>query len=203
MHRVLGYGRRAWLVEAADGPSALGLYRAVLDSDLPVREAVPAARTVLVRFADEAACAAARAGLEALEPVAGQAIAADTVVIPVTYDGADLDDIAHLTGLTRRAVIDRHTGADYEVGFLGFAPGFGYLLGLDPRLHVPRLNSPRTSVPAGSVAVAGPYAAVYPTASPGGWRLLGHTMTTVFDVERDPPALLAPGTRVRFVEALP
>ncbi len=197
---VVAYGRAALLVEADDGPSALGLYRAVLDSGLPVVEAVPAARTVLLRFADEAVCAANRAAVGRLVPLSVEDVDAAEVEIPVVYDGEDIADVARMSGLTPREVVELHAGGTYEVGFVGFAPGFGYLTGLDARLHVPRLDSPRTSVPAGSVAIAGPYAAVYPSASPGGWRLLGRTSTAVFDVDRDPPALLRPGFRVRFVE---
>ena len=118
--------------------------------------------------------------------------------IPVVYDGPDLDEVADHTGLSRDQVIERHAAAEYLVGWLGFSPGFGYLTGLDPSLRVPRRDSPRTSVPAGSVAIAGPYAAVYPSASPGGWRLLGRTAARLWDADRDPPAVLAPGGRVRF-----
>ncbi|GAA4219985.1 KipI family sensor histidine kinase inhibitor [Streptosporangium album] len=121
-----------------------------------------------------------------------------TVTVPVVYDGADLDDVAALSGLSAREVVERHTGRDLVVGWLGFAPGFAYLIGLDPVLHVPRLSTPRTAVPAGAVAIAGPYSAVYPSASPGGWRLLGRSLLAVWDVAADPPAVLTPGTRVRF-----
>ena len=106
--------------------------------------------------------------------------------------------MAALTGLSQAEVIARHQAAEYRVGWLGFAPGFGYITGLDPALAVPRLDSPRLSVPAGSVAIAGGLAAVYPAASPGGWRLLGRTAAVMWDPGRDPPALLAPGQRVRF-----
>jgi KipI family sensor histidine kinase inhibitor len=122
----------------------------------------------------------------------------ETVVIPVTYDGRDLESVAALSGMTVDEVIARHTGSDFVVGWLGFAPGFAYLTGLDPALHLPRMEVPRTSVSPGSVAIAGPYSAVYPSPSPGGWRLLGHTDLRVWDVTADPPALLPPGTRVRF-----
>jgi KipI family sensor histidine kinase inhibitor len=118
--------------------------------------------------------------------------------VPVVYDGADLDEVAELTGLSRAEVVERHAGAEYVVAYLGFSPGFGYLAGLDERLHVPRRDSPRTTVPAGSVAIAGPYAAVYPSSSPGGWRLLGRTDLRLWDPGREPPSLLQPGTRVRF-----
>ncbi|MEU7853105.1 allophanate hydrolase subunit 1 [Nonomuraea sp. NPDC049141] len=127
--------------------------------------------------------------------------AGQAVVIPVVYDGEDLDSVAGLAGIPVDEVIARHTGRELVVGWLGFAPGFAYLTGLDPVLHLPRLATPRTSVPAGSVAIAGPYSAIYPTASPGGWRLLGRTSTRIWDVDADPPSLFRPGTRVRFEPA--
>lgn len=125
----------------------------------------------------------------------------EAVVIPVVYDGEDLESVAELAGIPVDDVIARHTGRELVVGWLGFAPGFAYLTGLDPVLHLPRLATPRTSVPAGSVAIAGPYSAIYPTASPGGWRLLGRTSTRIWDVDADPPSLFRPGTRVRFEPA--
>ncbi|GLX94616.1 carboxyltransferase domain-containing protein [Herbidospora sp. NBRC 101105] len=123
----------------------------------------------------------------------------ETVEIPVVYDGADLADVAALAGISADEVIARHTASEFVAGWLGFAPGFAYLVGLDPTLHVSRLDRPRTAVPAGAVAIAGAYSAVYPAASPGGWRLLGHTTLSVWDVTSDSPALLTPGTRVRMV----
>ena len=95
-------------------------------------------------------------------------------------------------------MVARHTGALYTVAFGGFMPGFAYLVGLDPLLRVPRLDSPRERVPAGSVAIADEFSAVYPAATPGGWRLLGRCDVELFDVDRETPALLQPGTRVRF-----
>jgi biotin-dependent carboxylase-like uncharacterized protein len=131
--------------------------------------------------------------------VADELGGADRVAeIPVVYDGPDLAEVAAETGLSPEEVIERHAAGEYLVGWLGFSPGFGYLTGLDPALHVPRRSTPRTSVPAGSVAIAGPLAAVYPAASPGGWRLLGRTTARLWDEHRDPPAALAPGQRVRF-----
>lgn len=181
---------------------------ALLRADRPagVVEIVPGPETVLVvapgaeptRLRDRLAALLATAA----EPVPpGGAEAAETVVVPVVYDGADLADVARESGLSESEVVARHAGRELVVGWLGFAPGFAYLTGLDPVLHLPRLATPRTSVPAGSVAIAGPYSAVYPSASPGGWRLLGRTTLRVWDVEADPPARLRPGTRVRFEPA--
>jgi KipI family sensor histidine kinase inhibitor len=92
-------------------------------------------------------------------------------------------------------------GLTFTVAFCGFTPGFAYLVGLPERYQLPRLDSPRPKVPAGSVAVAGPYAGVYPRSSPGGWQLLGQTEVTMFDPTQAEPALLTPGTRVRFTDA--
>jgi biotin-dependent carboxylase-like uncharacterized protein len=128
------------------------------------------------------------------------------LVIPTIYDGPDLAEVAAVTGLSDIEVIARHAAVRYRVGWLGFSPGFGYLTGLDPALAaVPRRASPRVSVPAGSVAIAGGLAAVYPATSPGGWRLIGRTNRALWDLDRDPPALLAPGRHVRFriVDRLP
>ncbi len=115
------------------------------------------------------------------------------------YDGPDLDDVARLSGMSRREIIDAHTSREHPAYFLGFMPGFAYCGGLDPRIIAPRLPSPRTRVPAGSVAVVDGQTAVYPATSPGGWRLIGTTDVVAFDAHRDPPALIRPGDRVRFV----
>ncbi|MEU7989880.1 allophanate hydrolase subunit 1 [Streptosporangium canum] len=177
---------------------------ALLRADRPagVVEIVPGPETVLVT-----APGADLSGLRSLlshllgtarDLGAGASMAERSVTVPVVYDGADLDDVAALSGLSAEEVVERHTRRELVVGWLGFAPGFAYLTGLDPALHVPRLPTPRTAVPAGAVAIAGPYSAVYPSASPGGWRLLGHSLMAVWDVTADPPAVLTPGTRVRF-----
>ncbi|MGA9853848.1 MAG: 5-oxoprolinase subunit PxpB [Gammaproteobacteria bacterium] len=118
--------------------------------------------------------------------------------IAVTYNGEDLSDVAKITGLDIDEVIRRHSSVTYTVAFLGFAPGFPYLTGLDAKLQVPRLRSPRTQVPAGSVAIAGEFSGIYPRNTPGGWRLLGRTDTVLFDPDRASPALLAPGDKVHF-----
>lgn len=114
-------------------------------------------------------------------------------------DGPDLPLLARELGLREAEVVARHAGTLYTVGLVGFSPGFGYLLGLPRELERPRLASPRPRVPAGSVAIAGPFSAVYPRATPGGWRLLGRTEATLFDPAAVPPARLAAGDRVRFV----
>ncbi|SEG42194.1 sensor histidine kinase inhibitor, KipI family [Nonomuraea solani] len=169
-----------------------------------VVEIVPGPDTVLV-VAPGVDRARLRARLEAFvaeeRGKSGGAAEGPVVTIPVVYDGADLDSVAELAGIPAGEVVARHTGRELVVGWLGFAPGFAYLTGLDPLLETPRLDRPRTSVPAGSVAVAGPYSAVYPAASPGGWRLIGRTSVRVWDVAADPPSLFRPGTRVRFEPA--
>ena len=124
--------------------------------------------------------------------------------IPVHYGGRhgpDLAEVAAHAGLTEHAVIARHCAGVYRVAMLGFAPGFPYLLGLDPRLAMPRLDTPRTRVEAGSVGIGGAQTGIYPQAGPGGWRIIGRTPSSLFDPARDPPTLLAPGDRVRFIAA--
>jgi KipI family sensor histidine kinase inhibitor len=195
--RLLPCGRRAVLVELDD---VLGYQAAVTALDLAgVEELVPAARTLLVRF-DPAVTDAGRLGavLRQVSPVDSRRPDSGEVVIPVVYDGEDLAEVASETGLSAAEVVARHSAGEYVSAFCGFAPGFAYLSGADPVLHVSRRSSPRTRIPPGSVAIAGEYSAVYPSASPGGWRLLGRTEVPVWDVERDPPNLLPPGTRVRF-----
>jgi KipI family sensor histidine kinase inhibitor len=160
-------------------------------------EIVPAARTVLLDgVGDPEALAAAVAAYPVPAAVAERAGA--LVTVPTVYDGPDLADVARAWGVAPDEVVRRHTAIEFRVAFCGFAPGFAYLTGLPPDLHLSRRDSPRPKVPAGSVALAGEYGAVYPTASPGGWQLLGRTDLTLFDLAADPPALLAPGTRVRF-----
>ncbi|WP_329084247.1 5-oxoprolinase subunit B family protein [Streptosporangium sp. NBC_01469] len=197
-------GEHAMLVETGSLEVSHRL-DALLRADRPcgVVEIVPGPVTVLVTApgTDPARLRDELSRLLDTASAADAAVAAPApeVTLPVVYDGADLDDVAALSGLSPGEVVERHTGRELVVGWLGFAPGFAYLTGLDPALHVPRLDTPRTSVPAGAVAVAGPYSAVYPSASPGGWRLLGRSATAVWDVAADPPALLTPGTRVRFL----
>jgi KipI family sensor histidine kinase inhibitor len=126
----------------------------------------------------------------------------DVVEIPVRYggeDGPDLADVAALNDLRPSDVVDLHTGPEYRVFFLGFAPGFAYLGPLPDRIAAPRLATPRERIPAGSVGIAGPQTAVYPFAMPGGWRIIGRTDAPMWDLGRESPSLLRPGDRVRFV----
>jgi KipI family sensor histidine kinase inhibitor len=171
-----------------------------------VLDVVPGARTVLVTIEPGSNDLGELAGRLLELPLPpdrpGETALAE---IAVVYDGPDLAEVAQLTGLSPGDVVARHAAGDYTVGWLGFSPGFGYLTGLDPVLaSVPRLAEPRLRVPAGSVAIAAGLAAVYSSTSPGGWRLLGRTSATLWDPDRDPPAILAPGMRVRFrrVDAL-
>jgi KipI family sensor histidine kinase inhibitor len=126
----------------------------------------------------------------------------DVIEIPVRYggtDGPDLSDVAELNGLRPSDVVELHAGTEYRAFFLGFAPGFAYLGPLADRIATPRLATPRERVPAGSVGIAGSQTGVYPFALPGGWRIIGHTDAAMWDPRRDPPSLLRPGDRVRFV----
>ncbi len=122
-----------------------------------------------------------------------------TVEVPVRYDGPDLEDVARHAGITPEEVVRLHSGAEYAVYFLGFSPGFPYLGGMPEAIATPRLATPRRRVPAGSVAIGGSQTGIYPVASPGGWRIIGHTPLALFRADREPPALLAMGDRVRFV----
>ncbi|HJU25447.1 MAG TPA: 5-oxoprolinase subunit PxpB [Rhodanobacteraceae bacterium] len=123
------------------------------------------------------------------------------IEIPVCYGGEygpDLDAVAAHAGLAPDEVVARHTAAEYTVAMIGFAPGFPYLLGLDAALAMPRRRDPRTRVPAGSVAIGGAQTGIYPHELPGGWQLIGRTPLALFDPQREPPCLLAPGDRLRF-----
>ena len=187
-------GTRAVLAEVGDAATALALAtwaRGRLGAD----EIVPAAETVLLDGVDRAAVAEALADWSpTAEPPAGE-----LVEVPVEYDGPDLAFVADAWGTDVAGVVRRHTAIEYVAEFCGFAPGFSYLAGLPDDLAVPRLAEPRSRVAAGSVGLAGTWCGVYPTPSPGGWRLLGRTDAVLWDQHREPPALLPPGTRVRFV----
>jgi KipI family sensor histidine kinase inhibitor len=196
---VLPCGDRALLLEAPGGADAGALAAALERAPLPGQEElVPAARTVLVRL-DRVPTGRDVAALQRLRPVAPSGRGAvREVVLDVLFDGPDLAEVAELTGLDVGTLVDALTTTRLTAAFGGFAPGFAYLTGLPDDLQVPRRATPRTRVPAGAVGLAGPYAGVYPRASPGGWQLVGRTDAVLFDVDRDPPALLSPGTSVRF-----
>lgn len=190
------------LVEVADQAEALALH-AALRATPPagLTDLVPAACTVLIRVVPGTDLRSLAATVEELDvrPLDGSAGGA-ALEVPVVYDGADLDDVAALTGMSGSQVVAAHTGQRWTVAFAGFAPGFGYLVGEDERLTVPRRAEPRTAVPTGAVGLAGRFSGIYPRESPGGWQLLGRTELRTWDLDRDPPALLTPGTSVRFVE---
>jgi KipI family sensor histidine kinase inhibitor len=191
-------GDHGALVELPDNAAAVRLARVLRDEQHELVDVVVGHRTVLVTWPGGTAIPELAPLLErALSP--GPDPEVRQIEIPVSYEGPDVPDVARLTGLSPEEVVARHTAAEHVVAFLGFLPGFAYLVGGDELLHVPRLDEPRTQVPAGSVAIAGPYSGVYPRASPGGWRLLGSTSTPMFDAARESPALLAPGDRVRFI----
>ena len=197
--RVLPCGPGAVLAEYDSLSEVLAVQEALQAAALPgVDEIVPAARTVLVEFHD-----VDRAALDKLLVPSDVAPRQDgpLVEIPVVYDGEDLAEVAAATGLSVEQVIEMHSSLEYSAVFLGFTPGWAYLVGLPAALQLPRRSTPRTVVPAGSVAIANEFTGVYPTASPGGWHLLGHTPATMFDVDRPKPALVEAGDRVRFVHA--
>jgi KipI family sensor histidine kinase inhibitor len=192
--RLLPCGDRAVLLDCADLDEARRWHAALDDVATDV---VMGASTVLLR-GDPSQL---RDLVERTEPADDlAALDAPEIEVPVVYDGADLDDVARLLGLDRDAVVAAHTGTPWTAAFGGFAPGFSYLTGGDPRLHVPRRDTPRTRVPAGAVGLAGEFSGVYPRSSPGGWQLIGRTDLPMWDSTRQPAALLLPGTVVRFVE---
>ncbi|AEW92596.1 MULTISPECIES: 5-oxoprolinase subunit PxpB [Streptomycetaceae] len=200
--RCLPVGEDALLVEAGSGEETEALHAELLRraaaGTLPeIRDIVPAARTVLLSGLAEPRALAGELTTWTIPPPDRGASA--LVEIPVRYDGPDLEEVARMWGCSRQEAVRIHSGTEFRVAFCGFAPGFAYLTGLPERYHPPRRATPRTSVPAGSVALAGPYTGVYPRSSPGGWQLLGRTDAVLWDAGRDPAALLAPGSRVRFV----
>lgn len=207
--RILPVGDSALLVELGLLADVLALFQGMAGRRLSgVTEVVPAARTLLVRF--DAAAVSALQVTDWLRGLSRQIAEGDAdairslspghrVEIPVRYTGEDLDEVADMLGLSPAQVIERHTGRDYLAAFAGFAPGFVYLTGGDPCFDgMPRRAVPRTRVPAGSVAIGGDFSAVYPSDSPGGWRLLGVTPLRMWDLGRDEPALVQPGFGVRF-----
>jgi KipI family sensor histidine kinase inhibitor len=198
--KVMPFGDTALLVEVEGLPEVLSLAAAMRAERPPeVVDVIPAARTVLL-------VANAPAYVDQLvqwvttlsSTTLSDQPSVEEVKLDVTYDGPDLAEVSRLTGMSEDDIVAAHTGTPWRIAFGGFAPGFAYLTGGDPRLAVARRDEPRTSVPTGSVGLAGEYSGVYPRASPGGWQLIGRTEAPLWDPERDPPALLVPGGTVRF-----
>lgn len=190
------YGPNAWLLDGVESPTAWAEALAAIDPP-GVLEIVPAESTVVVRCTRERHEAIGGV-IDMVVPAEGEPDPAPPLTIDVVYDGPDIAALALAAGVSIDDVVRLHATGTYRVAFCGFSPGFGYLRGIDRRLHVPRRATPRTSVPAGSIGIAAGYTCVYPSASPGGWYLVGSTTTTLWDVERDPPAELRPGRAVRF-----
>lgn len=196
--KVLPNGDAALLAEFGSLDEVLGFYRGALVSRPPgVVDIVPGARTVLVTCSPRD-LGAVRDWLSTIVSLSAPASAGPSVSIDVRYYGPDLSEVASLLGMSAADVIELHTASTWTVAFGGFAPGFGYLVTDHARLVVPRRSSPRTLVPAGAVGLAGEFSGVYPRASPGGWQLIGTTDVVLFDPSLASPALLAPGTTVRF-----
>ena len=193
-------GDSALLVETRDSAEAQKLHRLLAAEAIPgLRQLVPAYDSLLIAadplIADLEGLSRrlpelARAPQQQLHPKSHE--------IPVRYGGEDLEATADALGMSAEELVRRHSAPSYTVAFLGFAPGFAYLTGLDPRLQLPRLATPRTRTPEGAVAIAGEFSGIYPQATPGGWRVLGITGVKLFDATRASPALFSPGDHLRF-----
>lgn len=193
-------GDTAWLLDLDDNGLVHRWATAVRKAELQgVSEVVPGLSTLLVTLdPDLTDPATLHASLSALEPGPEAAGEGEGHVIDVRYDGEDLRAVAELTGLTVDEVVAAHAGTPWRVAFCGFAPGFSYLVGGDPRLRVARRDESRVRVPAGAVAIAGEFSSIYPRVSPGGWQLLGHTDAALWNPAADPPSVLRPGAVVQF-----
>ncbi|MGZ4453890.1 MAG: 5-oxoprolinase subunit B family protein [Blastococcus sp.] len=191
---VRPYGLRAALVDVDSAVEAAALADWARVHGVVADEIVPAAATVLFDGVDATALEAVLTGWRA----GSATVAGAFVEIPVAFDGPDLADVAARWGVSADEVVARLASYELTSAFCGFAPGFAYLAGLPQELAVPRLETPRARVEPGSVALAGSWCGIYPSASPGGWRVVGRTDVVLWDVDAEPPALLAPGTRVRL-----
>lgn len=203
---VVEFGDR---IDASLNDRVYALAAAIEAAALPaVLELVPTYRSLLVQYDVRAATfgdmsAALRGVMADARPAAGaQPSGRKVFELPVVYgggDGPDLEDVAEHAGLPAEEVVRIHSGADYRVYMLGFAPGFPYLGGMDERIATPRLATPRVRVPAGSVGIAESQTGVYPMETPGGWRIIGRTPAPLFDPGADPPVAILPGSFIRFV----
>jgi KipI family sensor histidine kinase inhibitor len=196
--RLLPCGDTGLLVEVDGLPEVLALADAVRAAPpAGVLDVVSAARTVLLCVEPGTDLTEVRRAVLDLDVEAGAALSeGERVEIEVVYDGPDLDEVGELTGLGADGVVAAHTGTPWRAAFGGFAPGFAYLVGGDPRLEVARRSESRTSVPTGAVGLAGEFSGVYPRSSPGGWQLIGHTDAELWNIDRG--ALLQPGCTVVF-----
>ncbi len=197
-------GAGAVLLELDDAVQVPALAAAIVAAreagEIATRDVVPAATTVLVSGLSRVDRAVLEDLVAGWEPSEWDAADGPLVEIPVAFDGPDLADVAAGWALTPDQAVALIASTEFTVAFCGFAPGFAYLTGLPAEREVPRRAEPRTAVPARAVALAGPYAGVYPRSSPGGWQIVGTAFgEPLWDVDRTPPALLTPGTRVRFL----
>lgn len=195
-------GGDALLLECDDPSKVQAAYAEALArrsrGELDCVDVVPGAATLLLdglRDRDQV-----RDGLADWRLTRPDADEAEVVELPITYDGPDLEAVAAHWGMSVEEAVQRHRDLDHVVAFCGFAPGFAYVAGLPEELAVPRLEEPRSRVPAGSVGLAGTFTGIYPRSSPGGWQLIGRTDARLWDLRRTHPALLVPGTRIRFVD---
>ncbi|MGR2752983.1 5-oxoprolinase subunit B family protein [Agromyces arachidis] len=208
--RLLPSGHGALLVETETLADVIALHDA-LAATAPdgVIELVPAARTLLValdpsRLPLEAAATWVRRTAAAAPAAVAPAVPdAERVVVPVDYRGDDLAATAAMLDVSPEHLVARHTGTSWRVAFIGFAPGFAYLVADEWPFDVPRLDVARTRVPAGAVGLAAGFSGAYPRESPGGWRLIGRTEVALWDPAADSPALLSPGRIVRFTAVTP
>ena len=203
--RMLPAGSRAFLIEPEDPSSVDALASTLRGSGLVgITDVLPAAQTILVTTKPNVGLRDLELSIHRLFTSANHVESAtdsgsELVRIPVSYNGSDLDDVAAILGISVDEVIRRHTSRSWRCAFVGFAPGFGYLVSSTPGLAVPRREQSRTSVPPGSVALADGYSAVYPRRSPGGWQIIGTTTLSTWDLALPQPALIRPGHRVQFV----
>ena len=204
--RMLTAGESTVLLEFTDPTRTRRVAHQLRVAPLPgVLDMLPAACTIMVVAQAPSDLAGLRHALAQLAADVDPGQDADgaalhrEVAIPVRYNGPDLDDAAHHAGLSRAELISLHSSTLWRCEYVGFAPGFGYLVSDEVYLDIPRRTQSRTSVPPGSVALAGGYTAVYPQSSPGGWQLIGTTDMAMWDLATEPPAPIEPDTMVRFV----